>query len=55
MLDTNLVADLINREYQSGTDEVTLASLARRIAETIEDPYEQEGFLDYVTMSGLTL
>lgn len=54
VLDIRLVADLINREYQAGMDEMTLASLARLIAEILP-AREQETFIDIATMGGLTL
>ena len=56
MLDTRLVADTFNHEFQcrsSAESAEVLASLAQRIAETITDPREREAFVDVATMSGL--
>lgn len=56
MLSMDKIADCIGREYQSRSSSESaevLTSLARRMADTLEDPREREAFLSTASMSGL--
>lgn len=48
-----LVADVLNREYQSGGDEATLVRVADAIAATIPNPVEASHFRKVAAMGGL--